>query len=163
MDQRGVAQLSNWYSVRQATEADIPVLLELGRSFWVQTLYHKADIEFDEQSCIEIIQMCLSDGVALMAEVDDQLVGMILVPVVPVLMNHNYRCATEWVYYIDPEWRGSGLGRDILEQAEAELRAMRVKMFNMVLLENVTPEVAAHLYEEMGFALAERVYMKDLQ
>ena len=149
--------------IRPASKRDLPVMLEFGRVFWHQTLYYKAGIEYDIETCTEVAQVCMDDGLALLVE-DDQrkIIGMLLVLVTPILMNKNHRSATEWVFYIDPDWRQGGLGQQLLEIAEISLRLRDVKLFNMALLENVTPEAAEKLYHKIGFQLAERTYMKDI-
>lgn len=149
--------------IRPANARDLPMMLEFGRGFWEQTLYYKAGIEYDIESCTDMTHLCIDDGLALIVE-DDQskVIGMLLVLVIPVLMNKNHLSATEWVFYIDPEWRQSGLGQQLLELAETSLRLRGVRLFNMVSLENVTPIAAERLYHKIGFQLAERTYMKDI-
>ena len=159
-----VAQITQLHShIRPASERDLPMMLEFGRGFWQQTLYYKSGIEYDIESCTDITRLCMNDGLALIVE-DDQrkVIGMLLVLVIPVMMNKNHLSATEWVFYIDPIWRQGGLGQQLLEIAEISLRLRGVKLFNMVSLENVTPDAAHKLYHKIGFQLAERTYMKDI-
>lgn len=148
--------------IRPARPGDLPKMLEFGEGFWRQTKYFAAGIEYDIETCTEVSHMCMDDGVALLAEARGMIIGMMLALVVPVLMNKNHLAATEWVFYVDPAWRTTGLGQQLLELTETSLRLRGVTLFNMVLLENITPLAAETLYQKMGFELAERAYMKDI-
>lgn len=149
--------------LRLATPSDKPAIYDFGRTFWNQTLYAKAGIEYDRETVFDVIQLCMDEGVAILAEDGEKIVGMILVLVFPFLMNRNHKVATEWVFYVDPEYRREGIGDALIGAAEALLKLMNVTLFNMVNLQNVTPESAAKLYEKQGFALAETTYLKDIQ
>lgn len=150
-------------SYRIALPSDREAIYAFGRTFWDQTLYAQAGIEYDRDTVFEVIQMCIDEGVALLAEDGNKIVGMILVLVFPFLMNRNHLAATEWVFYVDPAYRRDGIGDTLIETAEAWLKHRGVTLFNMVNLQNVTPENAAKLYEKHGFTLAETTYLKDIQ
>jgi GNAT superfamily N-acetyltransferase len=145
-----------------ARPLDVDRIYKFGRAFWDQTKYAQAGIEYDYDTVTDVIRLCMDDGVALLAEDDNKIVGMILILVFPFLMNRNELTATEWVFYTDPKYRKQGVGEDLLETSEYILKMMGVKLFNMVSVQNVTPEQAHRLYERQGFALAETTYMKDI-
>lgn len=149
--------------IRPAELKDVDRIYKFGRAFWDQTKYAQAGIEYDYDTVTQVIVMCMQDGVALLAEDDGKIIGMILVLVFPFLMNANHLTATEWVFYTDPEYRSQGVGETLLEMSEDLLRARDVTLFNMVCLSNVTPDNAIRLYEKQGFTLAETTYMKDIQ
>jgi ribosomal protein S18 acetylase RimI-like enzyme len=164
MGGRSIAKQEQLHShIRPANERDFPMMHAFARVFWEQTLYYKAGVEYDVDTCTDVAHACVNDGLALLVE-DDQgkVIGIMMVLVMPVLMNRNHLSATEWVFYVDPDWRESGLGQQLLDLAETSLRIRGVKLFNMVLLENVTPEAARGLYLKTGFELAEETYMKDI-
>jgi ribosomal protein S18 acetylase RimI-like enzyme len=138
-------------------------MLEFGRSFWEQTLYHKAGVEFDLETCTDVANICMDDGLAMVVEDDHgKVIGLLLVLIVPMMMNRNHQMASEWVFYVDPDWRQAGIGQQLMDLAETSLRLRGITLFNMVLLENVTPLAAHKLYQKLGFQLAEQTYMKDI-
>jgi GNAT superfamily N-acetyltransferase len=148
--------------ITAATSHDVDLIYKFGRAFWDQTKYAQAGIEYDYDTVTDVIKLCMNDGVALLAKDEGKIVGMILILVFPFLMNRNELIATEWVFYTDPEYRKQGVGENLLETSEYILKLMGVKLFNMVSVQNVTPENAHRLYEKRGFELAETTYMKDI-
>jgi GNAT superfamily N-acetyltransferase len=149
--------------ITAARQLDVDSIYKFGKTFYAQTKYAEAGIEYDYDTVTEVIRTCIKDGVALLAEADGQIVGMILVLVFPFLMNAEHLAATEWVFYTDPKYRKQGVGEDLLARAESILKIRGVTLFNMVNLENVTPEKAKSLYDKAGFTLAETTYIKDIQ
>ncbi len=54
-------------------------------------------------------------------------------------------------FYVRPQWRGQGLGRELLRLVAEESRAMGAK--GLVLTTAPTNEAALHLYKSAGFVI----------
>lgn len=148
--------------VVQASVEDAVRIAVFGEQFWRQTDDFQAGIEYDSDSVLETINAIVEDGVALYAEHDGTLVGLMLVIVAPHLMNKNHLLAYEWVFYVAPKFRRGGLGTDLIVTAEQVLKKKRVSYFTMVSLQNVTPKEADKLYERLGFVLSEKSFKKEI-
>ena len=149
--------------IKTATFNDVVKLVVYGDQFWTQTRYYQAGIEYDTETVLEITNRLIDEGVVLYAEdKTGTVIALMLVIVAPFLMNSNYLTACEWVFYVDPQYRRSGLGARLIQEAERLLRERRVKFFTMVSLANVTPEAAHRLYESLGFEHSETNFTKDI-
>lgn len=150
-------------TIRIATREDVPRLVAYGRQFWSETRYFAQGVEYDLDTVIAMTYHLLDEGVVLFAEDEaGEVVALMLVIIAPFLMNANYTTACEWVFYVEPEYRRSGLGAALMEEAEKILRTHGVKFFTMVSLSNVEPNGAGALYQSLGFELSETNYTKDL-
>jgi len=150
-------------------EGEVDKLVAYGEQFWEQTLYHKAGIKYDKYSVKKMTEYLAApsdnggEGVVLFAhDEDDNVVGLLLVIIGPFPMNHAYRAATEWVFYVDPAHRKAGVGQELIAKAEKVLRYRGVRFFTMVSLSNVQPEAAEGLYKSLGYQHAETSFTKDL-
>lgn len=150
-------------NIYQATHADVDRLVEYGKCFWIQTNYFAAGVSYDVPTITRITHQLVDEGVVLFAEDDEQnLLGLMLVIITPFLMNENFETACEWVFYVDPAYRGVGLGAVLIDEAEEILRMRGVKFFTLVSLANVTPKNAERLYGMLGYAHSETNFTKDL-
>lgn len=146
----------------QAREEDIERMAIFGQAFWEQTRYFKDGIGYDWETVADMTHTIIEEGVALYAEEAGELVGLLLVFVSPHPMNKNQLLAVEWVFYVEPNYRRSGLGKSLILTAESLLQNRGVRHFTMVSLSDVTPEAANRLYESMGFAPYESSFMKTI-
>ena len=148
--------------IRQADYADIERLVDYARAFWNQTLYAET-IEYDIETMVERTAGLIENDVVLYAEtMNGTVVGLICIMISPFLMNKNYLSACEWGFYVDDEYRRSGLGIKLLAQAEDMLKERNVKYFTMIALANLRPKVVGRFYERLGFKLEETCYTKDI-
>lgn len=150
-------------SIRLATSDDVDRLVAYGEQFWNQTRYYAAGVEYDVATVTHFTRYLLDEGVVMYA-VDDQdkIIALMLVIIAPFPMNMNHLCATEWVFYVDADYRRGGLGVKLIAQAEQILKHRRVKFFTMVSLANVAPEAANQLYKTLGFEHSETNFTKEL-
>lgn len=151
-------------SIRLATSADVDRMVAYGEKFWRQTRYYSAGVEYDVDTVTHFTRYLLDEGVVMYAVDNDQdrIIALMLVIIAPFPMNMNHLCATEWVFYVDADYRRGGLGIRLIEQAEQILKDRRVKFFTMVSLANVVPESANKLYEALGFEHSETNFTKEL-
>lgn len=147
--------------VERATAADLEVIYSLGYRFYKLTPFYSAGIEYDWDTVSTCINLCMDKGVALVARdhEDGPITGLCLIFVVPFPMNAHYTIASEWVFWVDEQYRKEGVGEALLTEAERLLTDAGVKLFNMVSLGHKGSE---RLYERLGFKATETTYMKDL-
>ncbi len=146
-------------TIRLATEADESAIVAMGAEFYAATHY-TAFAEYDEATARTLIRMMM-DGVLVVAERGDRLVGMIGLVVTPFLFNAGRMAAHEVMWWVAPDAGGSGIGRALLNGAEAVARDRGATIMQMIHLEN-SPPAAAALYERSGFTRSETSYTKAL-
>lgn len=145
--------------IREAITADIDRLVAYAKIFWDQTEY-AAVVEYDIDTMVDTTIGLIEDDVVLYAEDRGRVVGLLCVMISPFLMNRNIRSACEWGFYVDAEYRSSGLGVRLVQQAEELLKQKKVTFFTLVSLANLRPKAVGRFYERMGFKLAESDYVK---
>ena len=151
------------YRVALADHFDVERMVAYGEQFWHQTRYYAQGVEYDIESVTGMTQHLLEEGIVMFAEDGDgAVVALMLVVISPFPMNMHHLAACEWVFYVDPLYRRSGLGAKLIGEAEKLLRERSVKFFTMVSLTNVTPEAANKLYQTLGFEQSETNFTKDL-
>lgn len=141
--------------IREATVADLPALLEMGRAFRQQTVYARRIPEnLDRMAALAERLAVTQDGTVLVLERDGRLVGMIGL----ALFDHHLsgeRTAGEVFFWVDPAHRGHGVR--LLRRAEAWAKAQGATTLQMVA---PTPDVET-LYRRMGYAQWEVAYVKE--
>ena len=149
--------------IKRASEDDTERLVAYGSQFWSQTRFYAEGVDYDVATVTAMADYLRLNGVSLYAEDDGNIVGLMLIFVEPFAMNKNYLAATEYVYYVDPAYRGTKVAFTLMQQAERILKEKDVKFFSMISLTNVTPEVANRLYESLGFSQSESTFTKTLR
>jgi len=146
--------------VRQATERDVPEIVRMSRAFYATTTY-RGYADFDEATVTALAETLVRDHVMLVAEVGGQVAGMAGLFVVPFMFNHSHRMAHEVVWYVDPEAQGAGAGKALLAAIEPACREKGATGIFMIHLANSPPQ-AAEIYQRMGYAHSETVYVRTL-
>lgn len=158
-----VLHLEKPTSIHMATTDDVDRMVEYGAQFWSQTRYFAAGVEYDIETVTNMTHHLLDEGIVMYAEDEaTNIIALMLVVIAPFPMNMHHLSACEWVFYVDPAYRGSRLGVKLIHAAEDILKERKVKFFTMVSLTNVTPETANRLYEGLGFEHSETSYTKEL-
>ena len=146
--------------IRRAKTADTAAIVELGNSFWMQTGYFKAGVAYDTDHCVELAEALRVHGISQVAYDGDRLVGLFLGVIGAIPFSPTTQSATEMVFYVDPDYRKSGLGGKIVKQAENVCRQLGVTYLNMIHLDSVDPVKAEGLYNKMGYHKSETVFTK---
>lgn len=71
-------------------------------------------------------------------------------------------CCMEYFWYVAKEERGS-LGIRLLDEFERRIKALAVKRIMMMHLVSPRSDKFQDIYERRGYALKERVFVKELQ
>ena len=146
--------------IRPAIEADIPDILRMGRMFWAQTAY--ASIPFCLDSMTVSVRQMMAAHLLLMAEMDGVVAGSIGALASPLYANRAIQVAAELWFWVEPGYRKSGVGRDLMQAMEDAARAQGVHLMTMISLEAVEPEIARQMYLRSGYEMTEHSFLKVL-
>lgn len=147
--------------IRLATEEDIPRIIEMSQKFYATTSY-PAFAPYSVNSATQLSRQLISSGILLVADSSEQgVVGMIGMQVSPFLFNHNKTQATEVIWWVDEEFRGSPTGAMLMMAMEKEARLLDVDYIIMLSLASSPPQAAA-MYTKMGYVNTEYAWSKPL-
>lgn len=147
------------YVIRAASAADIPtIVLHRGRMF--REMGTACDYEAMAAACTRWYAEALPTGTyrGWMAEIDGRVIGgggMIVVPWSPGPTRLNPRMA--WVYnvFVDPEHRGSGVARQLMDAMHAWCRDQGIERLAL----NAT-EAGARVYRGLGYSVVPEPMMR---
>lgn len=133
----------------------------MSREFWSQSPH--GDIEHDDEHVANVAMGCIQNGMlAVLADDSSRAVGFCCGVVMPTLANPTVRQGTELAWWIDPEYRGKGNGRALLEFMEIVAREAECSVWTMVAMTDPDPAPAEALYQRHGYTLVEKSYSKRL-
>lgn len=143
-------------TLREATAADLDRLVEMGEHFIDQSVYRTKLAKNAEQLRALAAQIIASpDGVVLVAEDADSLVGMLAAIVYAHHMSGE-RIAGEVAWWVEPSHRGVGLR--LLRRVEQWAHEKGAVSLQMIA---PTADVET-LYQRLGFEPVERTYQRRL-
>jgi GNAT superfamily N-acetyltransferase len=145
----------DFVNYREATEADIPRLVEMGRHFLAASSYreHLAD---NAEKMKETIATFIGNDLrkVIVCENGQGVSGMLAFFVYAHPLSGEL-LADELVWWVEPEARGAGI--ELLKRVEAMARSMGATKMQMV-----TPdERLGKLYERRGYHKIEVHYLKE--
>ena len=149
------------FIIRPAQESDLPELHAMAKQFYAETTYQEFS-DYCDKSVDFVARMMLDDGVFLVAEGQDKLVGMVGLLVAPFMFNHAYKTAHEVLWWVDSDARNSGAGLGLLQAIEPACRGRGVIAIQMGVL-STSPPQAGMLYERMGYSISETSFTRVLQ
>lgn len=146
--------------VRPATESDIPRIVEMAQCFYRTTAYASiAPLALESAAGLAIVTM--QQGVMLVAEQGDDVVGMVCLFLEPFTFNTAVMVASEIAWWLEPSARGGGAAAQLLLAADEACRARGAQVIRMALMANSPPQAAA-LYERFGYVHTDSHYTKVL-
>lgn len=137
---------------------DIPQLTLLAESFWEELSFHKEP--FDDNSVIGILLMCIEADMIFVAKKGREIIGFIAAACGPLLTNKDTLTATEIAWWVEPKYRDTGAGGELIELLEASCKNKNVKYLNMVFLDQSMPKVIESFYKKKGYTRVETTYTK---
>jgi GNAT superfamily N-acetyltransferase len=143
--------------VRAARVEDDPALVRFGRRFY-QTLPYQ-DIPYCEQSAVRWLALMRELGVVLIALSDQTAIGMAGGLFSKFIFNDAYQVGQELMWWVEPEYRGSGAGAQLLAALERAAYARGAARWSMIAIE-ATADRLGHLYNQAGYVPTERTYSK---
>jgi GNAT superfamily N-acetyltransferase len=148
--------------IKEAQQTDVAAMVRFGKSFWEQTSYHAQGVAYSSLSITAMTIKLIETGIVLVAYDGERVIGLMLMVVGPMPFNPSTLCATELVYYVDPDYREGGTGLTLIKQAEKIAASKGVKYVSMIHLDSVVPEKAESIYNTMGYARTETLFTKDI-
>ena len=145
--------------VRAGEIADIGRCVEMAAEFH-KIAYGLHGVEFCAPSTYNTFLTCLDHGLFCVADNNGDVVGMAAGMKSPMVMNSAVTVGAELCWRVDPEHRKSSAGIKLLRKLENQAKEGDVNVWSMMLLESSNPESAAKIYDKMGYAQAERAFIK---
>lgn len=142
-------------TIREATEADVARIVEMGRRFRRETVYQRVPENVAQMTWLAHGLIAAEAGTILVAERDGALIGML------GLLVYSNPISGEWTagelfFWVEPEHRGYGVR--LLRRAEAWAVGHGASRIQMIA---PTPEVET-FYARLGYAAVEVAYDKAL-
>lgn len=147
--------------VRLATEDDFAQCATLAGHFHKQTMWRDLCV-FSHAAAVDWMRLMHSFGLLIVAEADGRIVGAVGGYSAPLVWNPAYKVGAEIMWYVSPEYRGTGVGRDMFERIEQRAKEVGCNFWTMVALEELEPNKVGAMYEQAGYRKAEHSYTKEL-
>lgn len=148
--------------IEDAVEDDFLALLDIGRKFFELNPYRHCTT-LDGPSLMETFFQLQDDHILLVVRADDgSIIGTAGAFIGPVFWNQNYLQGLEVFWWIDPQHRQNGLGKELREFLQYKAKTKGVHCWNMVALTESMPDVVDKIYRKDGFTPVETIYMKVL-
>ena len=90
---------------------------------------------------------------------DGKLIGYCVFSVTQHIRYQSCKIATEDLYYIVPEYRGKGLGKQLFIETE---NILKDKGVNQVVFSTKTYSDNSHIFEKLGYKLFEKHFTKRI-
>ena len=141
--------------IREATERDIPVLVEMGREFFKLT---GLPIEYSGDSVAKMIGN-LIDGESAVVFVDEEVKSAIAGLVYPFYFNTDILSGNEMFWWVSPEKRGTGI--KLMDKLEEWARDKGADLFQMTCLHEGHEKIGSY-YQRRGYKPTEHNFMRSL-
>ena len=138
--------------VRIATLDDFDQILEMCVKFIETTEYKSL---YDLESIKNVVDVSLSTDFYVTFIEDGK--GMLGGHITPFIFG-NKLVAQELGWWVEPEYRKTGVGKDLIDSFENWARFKKCEIIVMVSLD----DIVGNYYEKAGYKLVERMYMKEL-
>lgn len=140
------------------SEADTLAVMDMAERFYLTT--HYASIgPFSHDAVVGIVKLLHDTGILLLAQTEDEIVGMIGMIVSPLGFSPGFVGAHEVMWYITPEAQGNGAGKALLAAIEPACKGKGVDFIQMAHLHS-SPKQAGEIFARMGYAPTEHFYSK---
>jgi GNAT superfamily N-acetyltransferase len=90
---------------------------------------------------------------------DEKLIGYSVMSIGPHIRYEDCKIAKEDLYYIVPEYRGNGLGKQLFIETEKVLKNFGV---NQIIFTTKTYSDNSHIFKKLGYEFFEKVFTKRI-
>jgi len=144
--------------IREATSLDVSAIVDMSAKFYATTDYrHIADMCADTVEALA--KTLITSGIMLVAEDAGEIIGMAGLYIGPFMFNASKTSAYEVVWWVSPDTRGSGAGKELLLAIEPAARAKGCASVQMLALAT-SPAHTGAMYERLGYGHSETAYTK---
>jgi len=151
-------------TIRPAVEGDLTAYNELLKDF------HKASpmdgvVEFSPAGCLQFLNTSVTNEsvLLLVAEIDNEIVGVTAAVLYPMYFNPNALVAQELWWWLTPTARGSGAGNLMFKELEQWSKNKGASVLFMIALEDERANAMEKVYARAGFKPMERTFSKELR
>lgn len=152
--------------IRPASFLDIPLIINLGNRYVeeeVKAIGHHSAVWDADVSAQNLCQsMHLPDGFLWVAVVDGEVVGFLWAACHPLAPWDLTKVASDFLFYIVPEHRGSMLGWRLLRQYKVWAKERGCSEARLSLASGINEERMGRLYDKLGFASFGTVFRLQL-
>lgn len=148
-------------TVRPATQDDVKAIVRMGRAFWA-AIPHNLGIPYCPDSLAMTCMQMLDQGMLIYACDGENPVGAVGGLCSPLFVNREYLIAAELFWWVEPEYRNTGVGRKMLVEFENAASFAGARSLSMMAVEGLEIDKAAALYERCGYTPVERTWSKSL-
>jgi len=148
--------------IRDATKEDYPAIEGHAKRFWEETYHYKQGLPYEDGSAILYMDIAYNQGLLFVSEVDGKVVGFTAGAAAPLLGNSSTMSGSEIAWWVDPAYRNSSEGLDLLRALEKGAKELGCSYWNMVSMQSSMPEYIERVYKKMGYEHSETTYQKDI-
>jgi len=151
-------------NVRFAEYDDIEAILALGEKFFDLANWPRY-AEWDKNSVASTLTSLIDgklNGILLVGEADSKVVGMSAALIFPFYFNFNILVGQEIFWYVEDEFRNSGIGAGMMQKLEQESKLRGATVFIMSSVSGLRDKALARLYSNLGYSQGENTFIKRL-
>jgi GNAT superfamily N-acetyltransferase len=143
--------------IRNATEADIPIMIEIGKNLASSTTYKT--VNYSEERIEKTIRTLMDFGFCVVAEKDGEIVGGMMGDVYTPWYS-NDRMGIDYTLYIEPEHRNGLLAVKMVKRFEQWCISMGAKQIRPGI--GTGDKNAIRLYKALGYKSVGEWFLKDV-
>jgi len=149
--------------LRLGNERDIDTILGLVLKFFRETEYSHLTPNLDNTRSLiaQFVSKLDEDSVCILWEKDGKVTGILAGQILP-LPFFGCKVATESMWWVEPEARGTEAAVHLLDSFEYWAKLKGASMIQMAHLNNRTGNVVSRLYRRRGFKKSEITHVKEL-
>lgn len=145
------------FLIRQATNGDVPRIVELGMRDFEEGPYKNLINANSEYAIKTVLAVIHGGGKILLCEDQEKVSGLFAFLIMPHPFSGEI-VATQLIFYVEPEARKGGTGIKLLWEAERVAKELGAKKFQCTA---PSEEVGA-IYRRFGYHQIEVAFLKEL-
>lgn len=146
-------------TIRKANIIDTKDILELISEFYEEGL-KECGLKFTDYSLNKTAEHFINNGIVIVVEDNDNLVGIIGGIIVPSIFDETEKIAQEMMWFIKKDYRKGELAKDLLNRFEQEARNLGANHIAVAAMGNMRNEVLDRFYRHNGYTLMETQYIR---
>lgn len=144
-------------SIRRAGPQDAAEIARLGRQFYDAAGLESLLGEYSEEAITALLS---NEAVAVFVAETDRIAGFAAGIVYPHFLKPSVSVGQELFWWVEPEFRASGVGLQLMQALEGWAMASGASSFSMLTIHGLDHERAGQIYERAGYSILEHTYIK---
>ena len=146
--------------IREAREDDLRRLMEMSERYYPKTYYANV-VPFDADSIAVLHMALMENGILLVAEIGDEVVGMCGFILSPFIFEPMVTGAYGVYWWVEPEYEGMGIGKEFLSAIDPLAKARGASYIHVGCMAD-SPIKAASLLIKSGYDHTEMSFTKRI-